>query len=263
MEAMSSFRIERQYVTLVAPDARLLYGVEEERDPFALAQELERCRAEARQEALRIAGQEAERLLEEAQTQAQAILDKAREDSLQTALAAERAAEARKQEALQEGLRLARQEAEAEADARRGREAAELARMTDKLRADYALLVDALEGDALCLILDVVKKIIGVKLEETDEVFLGLVSTALEQLKQTGAVLIRVGPEDYHRYFGDRQSPGAAHFGKAEALVVEEEEFRHGDLVVESEGEVLDFSIDKQLRRLQDAFLQKESAAAV
>lgn len=263
MEAMSSFRIERQYVTLVAPDTGLLCGLDEERDLFALGEELERCRAEARQEALQSAEREAERLLEEAKAQAQAILDKAREDFLQTALAAERAAEARKQEALQEGLRLARQEAEVEAEARRGREAAELARMTDKLRADYALLVDALEGDALCLVLDVVKKIIGVKLEESDEVFLGLVGTALEQLKQTGAVLIRVGPEDYHRYFGDRQAPGAAHFGKTEALVVEEEEFRHGDLVVESEGEVLDFSIDKQLRRLQDAFLQKESAAAV
>jgi flagellar biosynthesis/type III secretory pathway protein FliH len=97
------------------------------------------------------------------------------------------------------------------------------------------------------------RKVIGINIRSRTK-FFRLVQDALERLKQTGSVVIRVSPEDYARYFGNGIRP-ELDAGEMKIAVAEEPEFKTGDLVVESEGEIVDLSVDGQLNRIEEAFL--------
>ena len=111
-----------------------------------------------------------------------------------------------------------------------------------------------MQDEIVALVMEIVRKIINVKLSQSDEVFLGLVQDALEHLKQTGSISIRVSPEDYARYFGRERGIPDLDAGEAKIAIVEEPDFSPGDLIVESEGEIIDLSIDRQVTQIENAF---------
>jgi flagellar assembly protein FliH len=158
-----------------------------------------------------------------------------------------------------EGYASGRKDAEAEAVARKNEESKELQRMVEKLKGDYSGLVDGVENDLISLVIEITKKIIGVKLKESDKVFFGMVNDAIERLKRTGYLIIRISPEDYARYFGSDAADGNIETGEAKVVVIEEDGFSSGDLIIESEGEMLDLSINRQIEKVEKAFSEEGS----
>lgn len=260
---MSSFRIDRQYVTFAAveihtvaadgppPQAERAAGagspcgdMEEYRRAI-----LEKIQQEAEDKAkLILAGAEfkAELMLKKTRKTAAAIIREAQEkagDVLDVA----------KREGYQQGQR----EAAVSAEKRKSEEAQQLLRMQDELQAKYAALVDNSRQDIIALVVEISKKIIGVKLMESDQVFTELVNGAMDKLKQAGYIMLHVCPEDYARYFGSETAENLLAGTDAKITVMEEEAYSRGDLVVESEGEVLDLSVFRQLKKVEEAFLNQ------
>ncbi len=264
MTPMSSFRIERQYVSFKSVETPNVHPVVHTRpgqaggaDPvFEDAENgpglehsraagiIERAREEAEKKSARIvkrAEKEAESTVAAAKDRAAAIIGEARESG-----------EALRQSARAEGYNRGIKDAEAEAESRKRLEAGALEGMIDQLKRDYSELVDGTKQDLQALVIEIARKIIGVKLKESDEVFIGLINDAIDKLKQAGYLIIRVCPEDYARYFGGTAENGI-HDGESKITVVEEEAFSPGDLIVESEGEVLNLSIERQIRQVEKA----------
>ena len=248
---MSSFRIERQYVAFQTAETEPVLAANQEQkrspdksdgnesDVSKLYNEIfERLQSEH--------AEQAELMLKRAAEEAREIVENARKQAGE--LVAQAQAEIERQ---REELRTQAERAAAE---RKRAEETELLKMESSLRGSYDTLVDGMRGEVITLVMEIVRKVIGIKLSQSDEVFLGLIRDALEHLKQTGAIVIRVGAEDYVRYFGHGRGPELG-TGDMKVTVVEEPDFSAGDLLVESEGEIIDLSIDRQIGLIEKAFL--------
>lgn len=265
MEAMSSFRIDRQYVSFVTAETKTAFrtqNVEALRSgpgaggagcPEETDRQCARLLAQARKEAEETAA----RILEQAGAKADATAEEAKRRADEITRAAQSEAAAVREEARRAGYAEGRKRAQAEAETLKASEAKALSELGGGLRASYARLLDGMREDVVCLVIDIVKKVINIRLEDSDKIFLGLVEGALEQLKESSTAVIHVGSADYARYFGAEPAEKSLGGGKTKLVVTEEEDYAPGDLVVETEGELLDLGIDGQLNRIAQAFLEE------
>lgn len=271
MEAMSSFRIGRQYVSYTAAETQPVYasGLKAnfcsmefaDAKPGESLGEMQLQAAEIIKKAEKEALERAKQILTRARTEAEAIAQSARQLADETVKHAQNQTEKIREEAKNSGYSQGQKTAKAQADARKAEEAEQLRQLEDKLKSEYTNLVDNIHEDAVSLVMEVVRKIINIKLERSDEIFIGLVNGAIEKLQQTGTVIIHVGSEDYNRYFDNNNTRAIASSAETKVIVVEEESYLPGDLVVSSEGEVLDYSIRRQLEKVEKAFSNEENWA--
>ena len=268
MEAMSSFRIDRQYVSFEAAEIHPANLKGYKGDDIVTqvtvstafnSEEVEKQRADLIKQTQKDANEKAQLLINRGRAEAEEAIRKARILAEEILLEAEGNAKdikARAEEkGFAQGMRAARDSVELE----KSEADKALHEMMDKLRGDYSNLVEGISNDVVSLAMEVVKKVIGIKIDSSDEVFVGLINDALGRLKQAGFVTIRVSSEDYARYFGSEFSEKQLNTGSSKITVIEEEDYAKGDLVLESDGEVLDFSIDKQIEIIEKAFTGEQN----
>jgi flagellar assembly protein FliH len=260
---MSSFRIDRQYVSFETAETQPVHATSQATGRRSSSgsqntpgEDIEKMYEEIYKRLRKENAEQSEYILDQAKIKAQAISDQAKKQADAVMEKAEADAAAIREEAKKQGYLEGLKNAEAAAEKRKAEEAALLKKLEEELRSAYAGLVSSLDRDVIALVMDIVKKIIGIKLASSDDVFLGLVSDAIERLQQAGTVTIRVSSEDYIRYFGS----GGPNFGTGDLKisVVEENSFSCGDLIVESEVEVLDLSVNRQIGQVENAFLSGE-----
>lgn len=264
---MSSFRIERQYVSFKTIETPNVHPVGQtfqgKRSGFSFDPDGdENCpmpsdgySAAVIESAQREAEKRANQILRWAENEAGEIVGSAKTEAGGIIEEAEKSAAAIKESARAEGYALGRQNAEAETVRRKGEEAKDLQRMVEKLKSDYSEILDDMQKDVMSLIIEITKKIINVKLKESDGVFIGLINDAVDRLKQARCLIIRVCPEDYARYFGSESAEHTINAGQAKVVVSEEDTFSSGDLIIESEGEMLNLSIGRQIGQVEAALM--------
>lgn len=260
---MSSFRIDRQYVSFEAaeihPANLKLRKSNESVTQVAVStvfntEEIEKQRVELLKQTQKEANEKAQLIINRARAESEEAVRKARLLAEEILLEAEENAKDIKERAEKRGFAQGMKTAEDSVELRKKEDAKVLHEMMDKLRADYSRIVESINDDVASLAMEIVKKIIGIKLDSSDEIFLGLIGDALGRLKQAGFVTIHVSSEDYARYFGNELPEKYLNSGSAKITVVEEEDYAKGDLVLESDGEALDFSIGKQIEIIEKAF---------
>lgn len=250
---MSSFRIDRQYVAFETAETQPVYATN--KTPKAQPAP-DNNNDSYRGDISKIYNEIYERLQNEHAEQAEYMLSKAADDAQDIIDKAKIHADEIMNQARSDAERIRDElvgEMEATSSQRKSQAETELLSVETKLRNDYSNLVDGMSGNVIALVMEIVKKIIGIKLSQSDEIFIGMVKDALAQLKQTGSVLIRVSPEDYLRYFGNERDD--LENDEIKITVVEEPNFSNGDLIVESEGEMIDLSIDRQIDQIEKAFM--------
>ncbi len=266
---MSSFRIDRQYVSFVSAEAHSVAAAgrndeayadigDKQPDASLAAEEFKKRCEQLRERIIKDAEEKADQIMTAAENEAARIKAEAEKRAASLIEEAGAKAEQIKSKARAEGYDEGLKSAEKENEAKR-REARDcLTALQKSLRDAYSQLVESLRDEVVALVFGVVRKIIGVKLSESDEVFMGLINNAIEELKHAGTASIHISSEDYRRYFGKDQP--AEQSGRVKVSVVEEEDYACGDLVVESEGEILDYSIGRQLERLEKVFREAGKA---
>jgi flagellar assembly protein FliH len=255
---MSSFKIERHRVRFIPPDKLEAETQDQKAQPSRPSEaEVRRLYEEIFQRLTREHAEQAELILEEAAEKARVTLKEAEEkaqallaDAKAQAECITREAETKMRE--EEERRLAAYEKQCQEETRRREE--EFRTLETALQSRYLALVDEIEEGTVSLVMEIVRKVIGLKLTESDAVFLGLVREAIERLRQQGTATIRVSPEDYARYFGHQ--PGwQSQFetGEMKVTAAADSDFSPGDLVVDTEFECIDLSIDRQLQEIEEA----------
>lgn len=260
---MSSFRIDRQYVSFVSAEAHtVITGKQHKKEPEADKEKEEKKQLAAEEFRLHCE-QLREKIVKEAEDKADLIVQKAENEAKEIRAEAEKKislmmeeankkAEALKKKAKTDGQNEGIKIAEQIYEAKRKQDEADLQAIISKLHASYGAMVDQMKDEILNLVFGIVKKIINIKLDESDEVFINLINSAVENLKYTGTSSIYISPEDYKRYFG--KEPRELTGGSGKVNVYEKEDFKQGDLVVESDGEILDYSIGRQVAKLEKVF---------
>ena len=192
---MSSFKIERHRVRFIPPDKPLAETQDQKAQPSRPSEaEVRRLYEEIFQRLTREHAEQAELILEEAAEKARVTLKEAEEkaqallaDAKAQAECITREAETKMRE--EEERRLAAYEKQCQEETRRREE--EFRTLETALQSRYLALVDEIEEGTVSLV-EIVRKVIGLKLTESDAVFLGLVREAIERLRQQGTATIRV-----------------------------------------------------------------------
>lgn len=260
---MSSFRIDRQYVTFEASDLHSADGMQKQTfNPSGYADpgraEMDDYQRALFEQEKKKAEDNAKRILENADQKAESILQHARKTAAAIIKESQANAGSVLEAAKAEGYSQGKKEAQVDAAVRKKEEAEQLRSLADSMKTEYAKLLDGMHDDIIALVMEIAKKIIDVKLQKSDEVFMDLVNDAVGRLKQASNIIIHVCSEDYERYFGDDEAEKKIVGTNAKIAVVEEETYFPGDLIVESEGEALDLSISKQLEKVKIALSNEE-----
>lgn len=258
---MSTFRIDKQYVTIEKAEQKTVHvgvrstpingksGSNNTPRPYYEAEKLI-------ENITKKAEEKASSIIDEAEKKAGLIISQAEEQAEAIKMEAEKISVEIKKRAQEEGYAAGISKAEADIANKLDEDKREFKRLTDKLLQNYSRTIDEARGDIISLVIDITKKILGIKLHESDKIFMDLVNNAIDELKNSSYIKIHVSPADYERYFGKEQAGEKIKKVTSATISIDEEEnFHEGDLVVESEGEVLDLSVFKQLDKIECAFV--------
>ena len=206
--------------------------------------------------------------LERSRDEAQAVRDAANAEAESLLEKARASASERFEAARIEGY--ARGEAEAmEAGARKTDE--EIADLLQRERDAFAALIaemnarretmfSSMERHVLQLSLAIAEKIIGKAIDDDDTVFVGMVKSAIEQVKSVGRVTVHVGQEDYQKYYAAGSFSMELFDESVRISVVEDPSLARGGCVVETPDEMIDASIRTQISLIREAFNQGDHA---
>lgn len=130
----------------------------------------------------------------------------------------------------------------------------ERARITESIRSfeqsrrEYFAKV---EGEVVQLALSIAKKILHREAQVDPLLVTALVQIALTQIKEGSAVSVRVRPEEAARWREQLLAPAI----NVEVTVIEDSDCSPGDCVLETEMGSVNFSLDTQLKEVEQGFL--------
>ncbi len=182
---------------------------------------------------------------------AQELLQSAQVKAQKLAKAAECEAETLKNDAREQGYNEGMADAAEKIEqviAARNEEASALIKELAAYKNDlYVKLMDSV----LPLAMDIAEKIINIELQKDDRVYMEIAKKAVLELKQSDSFTVRVGRGEFDKYFKDGGQWLREQTGSGAFEVICDPGLAAGDLVIESDEEVVNASIAMQLEKTQ------------
>ena len=184
---------------------------------------------------------EAQKILEDARTQAESILQEARAQ-----------AEAEKQSVLEQAKTQGLQEAEAAAAQMETKRAAEFQKKTASLEAEYQKKMDELEPQFVDTITGIYEHIFHVDLHSYREVLCYLIASTMRRTEDSKSFLIHVSKEDYpYVSMQKKQIMSEAASPNSTVEIIEDQTLGKGECMIETEIGIFDCGLGTQLSELR------------
>ena len=184
---------------------------------------------------------EAQKILEDARTQAESILQEARAQ-----------AEAEKQSVLEQAKTRGLQEAEAAAAQMETKRAAEFQKKTASLEAEYQKKMDELEPQFVDTITGIYEHIFHVDLHSYREVLCYLIASTMRKTEDSKSFLIHVSKEDYpYVSMQKKQIMSEAASPNSTVEIIEDQTLGKGECMIETEIGIFDCGLGTQLSELR------------
>lgn len=200
----------------------------------------EKRRAMELQLELQIEGQ-----LAEAKRQAAEIVQKAQQEAIETL---ERA----KNEGYLEGKELGFTEGKLSADGLI-QEALQIKEYVQQREMD---LLKEVEKDVNALILQIVENILNMKVEDCEDVIMGLVKLGLDKCTYTDNLSIRVSPEDYGYVIASKNKILCLAENISDLEIKQDASLKKGSCIIDTISGSVDSSIETQMQHMKDIFLE-------
>lgn len=245
---MSSFRVERQRVSFLsqAEVVRSSTG----QPPADSEGSRERMEIAWEKEQTEHAKAYTKQLLASSRKEAEQLLEKARRDADKIRSDAQEKARLLMEQEKQRGFAEGRQESTAAGEQWKAQEIEKLRLLAAQLEEQYQEKVNEVQKDAAELAAEIAEKIIGIRLEETDTVFLNVIDNAMSRFRQSGSITVHLSSEDYQRYSGGESLLQLDGLKGKKVTLEKNESLRKGDCVLETEDQFVDCGIKGQMDRL-------------
>ena len=201
----------------------------------------------------------AQEMIKQAETKANQVLERARNEAAELIITAREEAEEERRrgwhEGYSEGAEELKRAFKEKYDEKTKKDADMFKRVIGELYAEREKTYAGLENEVVELSLEIVKKIIGPAEEEAGGVFESLIRHALRQIAPEGKIIIRVSSTEYEKFF----SSGSAFFEldkgvKVTTAVLRDASLAEGDCIIDTEDETVNAGIDTQLKYIKIAF---------
>lgn len=189
------------------------------------------------------AEEECERLLSQAKEEANLIIAEAYEDS-------KNILEKAKEDGYKEGLSIGQREGLEEYSTLID-EAKQLKQGVYQFKRETA---SQLEEDIIHLVIDSVKKIINIRLEENNELILNIVKTAIDKCTFTESLTIRVSEEDFESVNANVNQIYMMTEGIDQISVKIDKFLKSGSLIIDTISGKIDAGVETQINQIEHAF---------
>jgi len=125
----------------------------------------------------------------------------------------------------------------------------------DEIHQERERTYSELEDEVASLAIEIVRKIINPPDETIGDVFTPLIKNALRQMTTDGKVVIRVGPNEYERFFSSGAATIELDSGlTVTATILRDLSLQEGDCIIDTEDVTVNAGIDSQLQFVKLAF---------
>lgn len=188
---------------------------------------------------------------EEAEAQAQAILDEARAEAERMLEDARSQCEMLRADAVEEGTRQGFEEGHQRGLAEVDGMKRELAEQKRALEAEYDEMLENLEPRFIETITDVYSHIFGVDLMDNRDILVHLIDSTLRKVESSRTFIVHVSADDYPHVNMQKQTlmEGAA-AGRGLIEIIEDIALSKGDCLIETDGGIFDCGVGTQLEEL-------------
>lgn len=181
----------------------------------------------------------AEEIIASANSEAQTILARAREEA---DILKEESANCGREEGYRVGME------QAQVENRQMKQ--ELEQMRQELEEEYNMKLKGMESLLVDAILKVFSEVTHVLSEDDGAIVLALVNDVLTKAEVSKEFLIKVSPDDYPYMLENRENIIGAVSKKVQIEIVEEPSFTKNQCVIESDSGIFDCSLDVQMNNL-------------
>ena len=198
------------------------------------------------------AGEDLQKMKEDAEAEAQKILEDARTQAESILQEARARAEAEKQSVLEQAKSQGLQEAEAAAAQAQAKREAEFQKKTASLEAEYQKKMDELEPRFVDTITGIYEHIFHVDLHSYREVLCYLIASTMRRTEDSKSFLIHVSKEDYpYVSMQKKQIMAEAASPNSTVEIIEDQTLGKGECMIETEIGIFDCGLGTQLSELR------------
>ena len=198
------------------------------------------------------AGEDLQKLKEDAETEARRILEDAKAQAESILQEAKEQAEAWKADVLVQARQQGQQEAKAEADRAEAQRASEYQKKLAGLDAEYQKRIDELEPEFVDTITGIYEYIFHVDLHSNREVLCYLISSTMRKTEDNRSFLVHVSKEDYpYVSMQKRQIMAEATAPNSTVEIVEDMTLGKGECLIETDNGIFDCGLGTQLSELR------------
>ncbi len=220
-----------------------LYIVEEYRHAENIESEPQPSYEEIMQDKMQVLEAEIESRLQNANIEAEKIIQEAYESAKQIYQNA-------KMEGYQEGQKKGYEDGKLEADYL----IQEALQIKESLQHSKKETAKAFEKDLVDLVIATVEKIISERVEDSYETIIGLIKLGLEKCTYTDSLVIRVSPEDYGYAISARTRILSLAENIDDMQIKQDAAFKKGSCVIDTVSGSIDSSIETQLNQIKELF---------
>lgn len=180
------------------------------------------------------AKREADEIVQRAQQEAMSVLEKAR------------------QEGYVEGKEVGYDEGKRSADAI----IQEALQIKEHIQSQKVSMTKEIEKDVNALIIQIVENILNMKVQDCEDVIMGLVKLGLDKCTYTDHLVIRVSPEDYGFAMASKDKILCLAENISDLEIKQDASLNKGSCVIDTISGSVDSSVETQLQYIKDIFLE-------
>lgn len=125
-----------------------------------------------------------------------------------------------------------------------------------EVQQEKTKMVKDIESEVIHLVIDAVKKIIDIQMEEDDGLIINIVKKGLDKCAYTERLIIRTNPADFALLQSAKNRIYMMTEGVDEIEVKNDPALKAGSIIIETSSGTIDSSVETQIRQIENKFIE-------
>lgn len=193
-----------------------------------------------------------EEVLGQAHEQAGIVLEEAQKEAEKLIEQAKVTAEFEREKILEESKKAGYKDGLVQANDELALQRKELEERREQLEMEYQQLVDELEPNFVRIVMGLVKKLTGILVEDKKDIILYLMEQSLKNLGRTSSLVLRVSESDIEMVEAAQERIVELISDNCELDIVLDSSLKQNQCIIEADRQIIDCSLDVQMKGLME-----------